>query len=137
MWGLATRTGFSAYGGRPDLEPARRHAAEVEETLGAQWSDCLRGRSVARDISRVAVYPFCTHLGWPRWRRTENRLQTTNAPSRIRTCGLLLRRESLYPAELSGPGVRLVRILGIEEGRRPPIQVGCPPWREGPRPPSA
>ena len=25
-----------------------------------------------------------------------------NAPSRIRTCGLLLRRESLYPAELSG-----------------------------------
>ena len=26
-----------------------------------------------------------------------------NAPSRIRTCGLLLRRESLYPAELSGP----------------------------------
>jgi hypothetical protein len=26
-----------------------------------------------------------------------------DAPSRIRTCGLLLRRESLYPAELSGP----------------------------------
>ncbi len=26
-----------------------------------------------------------------------------HAPSRIRTCGLLLRRESLYPAELSGP----------------------------------
>ena len=26
-----------------------------------------------------------------------------SAPSRIRTCGLLLRRESLYPAELSGP----------------------------------
>ena len=26
-----------------------------------------------------------------------------NAPSRIRTCGLLLRRESLYPTELSGP----------------------------------
>ena len=25
-----------------------------------------------------------------------------SAPSRIRTCGLLLRRESLYPAELSG-----------------------------------
>jgi hypothetical protein len=25
-----------------------------------------------------------------------------DAPSRIRTCGLLLRRESLYPAELSG-----------------------------------
>jgi hypothetical protein len=29
-------------------------------------------------------------------------LQTANAPSRIRTCGLLLRRESLCPAELSG-----------------------------------
>ena len=27
----------------------------------------------------------------------------SDAPSRIRTCGLLLRRESLYPAELSGP----------------------------------
>jgi hypothetical protein len=27
----------------------------------------------------------------------------TNAPTRIRTWGLLLRRESLYPAELSGP----------------------------------
>jgi hypothetical protein len=25
-----------------------------------------------------------------------------DAPSRIRTCGLLLRRESLYPTELSG-----------------------------------
>ena len=31
-----------------------------------------------------------------------------NAPSRIRTCGLLLRRESLYPAELSGPGLEIV-----------------------------
>src|SRR4051794_13908028 len=29
-------------------------------------------------------------------------MQMTSAPSRIRTCGLLLRRESLYPAELSG-----------------------------------
>jgi hypothetical protein len=29
-------------------------------------------------------------------------LVTCSAPSRIRTCGLLLRRESLYPAELSG-----------------------------------
>ena len=29
-----------------------------------------------------------------------------DAPSRIRTCGLLLRRESLYPAELSGPTPR-------------------------------
>ena len=30
-----------------------------------------------------------------------------DAPSRIRTCGLLLRRESLYPAELSGPSASL------------------------------
>src|SRR5215218_3109586 len=29
-------------------------------------------------------------------------LRGKSAPSRIRTCGLLLRRESLYPAELSG-----------------------------------
>ena len=35
---------------------------------------------------------------------TANRVSTRyNAPSRIRTCGLLLRRESLYPTELSGP----------------------------------
>jgi hypothetical protein len=32
---------------------------------------------------------------------------TGNAPTRIRTWGLLLRRESLYPAELSGPVCRL------------------------------
>jgi hypothetical protein len=32
-----------------------------------------------------------------------------NAPSRSRTCGLLLRRESLYPAELSGLNARLIR----------------------------
>ena len=30
-------------------------------------------------------------------------LSRSSAPSRIRTCGLLLRRESLCPAELSGP----------------------------------
>jgi hypothetical protein len=29
---------------------------------------------------------------------------TRNAPTMIRTWGLLLRRESLYPTELSGPG---------------------------------
>jgi hypothetical protein len=35
---------------------------------------------------------------------TYNELQalSVSAPSRIRTCDLLLRRESLYPAELSG-----------------------------------
>lgn len=36
-------------------------------------------------------------------RGVENFPPRYNAPSRIRTCGLLLRRESLYPAELSGP----------------------------------
>jgi hypothetical protein len=36
----------------------------------------------------------------------ERRLRVS-APSRIRTCGLLLRRESLYPAELSGPSASL------------------------------
>src|SRR4029450_4852739 len=63
------------------------------------------------------------------------------APSRIRTCGLLLRRESLYPAELSGPAPRgyvghplpkhvpltgryaprpTVRDLALRDGRRRP-----------------
>src|SRR5436190_3050490 len=41
-----------------------------------------------------------------------------DAPSRIRTCGLLLRRESLYPAELSGPAASLGRI-------------GSPSWQAG------
>jgi hypothetical protein len=36
-----------------------------------------------------------------------------SAPSRIRTCGLLLRRESLYPTELSGPALRLVSVTGV------------------------
>jgi hypothetical protein len=35
-------------------------------------------------------------------RKDHSALCPTSAPSRIRTCGLLLRRESLYPAELSG-----------------------------------
>src|SRR3954454_11004547 len=38
---------------------------------------------------------------------------TPSAPGRIRTCGLLLRRESLYPTELPGPAhmrnARLIR----------------------------
>jgi hypothetical protein len=34
-----------------------------------------------------------------------------DAPSRIRTCGLLLRRESLYPAELSGPVGPIVELM--------------------------
>ena len=40
---------------------------------------------------------------WERrgWRRADGR--RASAPSWIRTSGLLLRRESLYPAELSGP----------------------------------
>ena len=41
---------------------------------------------------------------------------TMNAPSWIRTSGLLLRRESLYPAELSGPGAIL--IPNQQESRR-------------------
>src|SRR4051812_24721177 len=41
-----------------------------------------------------------------------------HAPSRIRTCGLLLRRESLCPAELSGPGARgpMIRRAGATQG---------------------
>src|SRR5215207_3952570 len=39
------------------------------------------------------------------------------APSWIRTSGLLLRRESLYPAELSGPGRSIVTPAGsVVEG---------------------
>lgn len=41
-----------------------------------------------------------------------------SAPSRIRTCGLSLRRGSLYPAELSGPGLgfSLKWRFGVEVG---------------------
>jgi hypothetical protein len=52
----------------------------------------------------------------PRNRPPRNFLQTTNAPTRIRTWGLLLRRESLYPAELSGPTRRL-RLSEAVSGR--------------------
>ena len=49
------------------------------------------------------------------------RLRAASAPSWIRTSGLLLRRESLYPAELSGPaGRRIRRAVGH-------IDVTCTP----------
>ena len=69
----------------------------------------LSGHERARSVRR------CTHSVPPRRvgkyavgsrppKPPANTLQTTYAPTRIRTWGLLLRRESLYPAELSGPG---------------------------------
>src|SRR3954468_21361735 len=56
----------------------------------------FRGRGRASGITvETRLYEVYTS---PRSRR----LAGVGAPSRIRTCGLLLRRESLYPAELSG-----------------------------------
>jgi hypothetical protein len=42
-----------------------------------------------------------------------------NAPTRIRTWGLLLRRESLYPTELSGPGRRIGLYPAVSAARCP------------------
>jgi hypothetical protein len=42
------------------------------------------------------------------------------APSRTRTCGLLLRRQSLYPPELSGPKLPRRRPLSETATRTPP-----------------
>ena len=53
-----------------------------------------------------------------------------NAPSRIRTCGLLLRRESLYPSELSGPRAGIVVRLVVRDIAR---AVATLPRRGGPR----
>jgi hypothetical protein len=54
---------------------------------------------------RFSISPDRYELGRPD--REERGERPGDAPSRIRTCGLLLRRESLYPAELSGLGVSL------------------------------
>src|SRR5947207_2604601 len=44
-----------------------------------------------------------------------------DAPSRIRTCGLLLRRESLCPAELSGPARNAAGLVAARiDSRRVP-----------------
>jgi hypothetical protein len=49
----------------------------------------------AQVVTLLLVLAFC---------RAGDDYCSTSAPSRIRTCGLLLRRESLCPAELSGQG---------------------------------
>src|SRR5919201_1905023 len=52
-------------------------------------------------------------------------LRRLDAPSRIRTCDLLLRRESLYPAELSGPGARVALATPPRRAARPPAPSPC------------
>ena len=47
-----------------------------------------------------------------------------DAPSRIRTCGLLLRRESLYPAELSGQSAKGIGAVGSAPGLRRSFLLG-------------
>ena len=76
---------------------------ELEDSPQLPAEEAIRR---ARETRPVTVYPFCTS----RARSGESAAGATpmaaSAPSRIRTCGLLLRRESLYPAELSGPAAR-------------------------------
>ncbi len=45
--------------------------------------------------------------------------QIDGAPSRTRTCGLLLRRQSLYPPELSGPGLPEPPFRHVNAAREP------------------
>jgi hypothetical protein len=75
----------------PRLEPGNSSAAV---TVAVEVQRELRvGADVARlRARRAALAPSSV----------PSSMTTVSAPSRIRTCGLLLRRESLYPAELSG-----------------------------------
>jgi hypothetical protein len=66
---------------------------------------------VAEDAIRASRAEHVSEMRLLRLTRKRSRkcLLIPDAPSRIRTCGLLLRRESLCPAELSGPGASLGR----------------------------
>jgi hypothetical protein len=43
------------------------------------------------------------------WYRNRSELHNTGAPGRIRTCGLLLRRQTLYPLSYGGARIKPVR----------------------------
>ena len=79
--------------------------ADIARRLGAFEADRRRSgvlvASGRRPVGRAGI-PI-SRLTTPRRDIALNHRDTANAPTRIRTWGLLLRRESLYPAELSGP----------------------------------
>ena len=77
------RSGRGVTMGPPEWRPPVRIGAIVAQSVAHPG----RG-SAATPAEGAGKPPFCRRF--------------LSAPSRIRTCGLLLRRESLYPAELSG-----------------------------------
>ena len=82
-----------------------RESSAATPTTPMRWTtrSCY---ARARPRSRFASPCRRIRPGGPPRRDPPARSAEKNAPSRIRTCGLLLRRESLYPAELSGLAVR-------------------------------
>jgi hypothetical protein len=97
--------------------PARRRAGRAPERLS-------HAIALVCGVEPRLGAPRCTRFVPPASlgpvSARENSLQTSSAPSRIRTCGLLLRRESLYPAELSGPvalrpDLRKVRVRALHK----------------------
>jgi Phage integrase family len=82
-----------------------------------------------RAVQDQSWYPSRTSPARRQHARGTKRLQPANAPSRSRTCGLLLRRESLYPAELSGRREASVPVCSPAvapwEGRRHWREHGC------------
>jgi hypothetical protein len=64
---------------------------------------------------------------WTRWRIILSTGQS-GAPSRTRTCGLLLRRQSLYPPELSGPAATQGRTPYLEHGNATQKSRTKPNW---------
>jgi hypothetical protein len=112
----------------PPLEIAARRAGELSR-LALLGHDHASGRTLeVREHRRVAALrrdPVSGHAdgsGAAFWARAVSHRRTLSqpswptsnlrsAPTRIRTWGLLLRRESLYPTELSGPRAS----LGLEQ----------------------
>ena len=124
LTGDLDRHGHSATPGAP--APCRRRSVADPRSAARVWRRILLGESLvpkqprpnkprrphARDAGLLAHHLLYRQpsrrldvRGYPSTsvHRNSLRLQVADAPTRIRTWGLLLRRESLYPAELSGP----------------------------------
>jgi hypothetical protein len=72
----------------------------------------------------LKLWPVAWRTG-SRWRSRRTPVEAVGAPDRIRTCGLRLRRPTLYPAELrararSGRGARTREKVARPEGVEPP-----------------
>ena len=85
------------------IERVREEGVEIAGALAVL--DRLAGGREAIEAALGDGLPYVALLTSTTCTRTGQRTRwpTASAPSRIRTCGLLLRRESLCPAELSGP----------------------------------